>query len=156
MSFAAVGVLASPLILETGIVAGTDLFLLKMGLDGLGQTVVNKGDILKLGIWDMTLAGFSAPGASAFYGGVLDIRLNGLVNLVGYNKSWQTAGLDFAFKFAFGTKGLGSAPGNMLKKVNFSTPLLKWETEIVLKMLSVPFNIGGKGLRNVVKQNTGL
>ena len=157
MSFGAAGVLLGlPVLLETGILAGTDAFLWKMGLDGVGQTIVNGGDVSKLDLWDMTLAGFSAPGASAFYGGAIDIRLNGEVSMVGFNKSWQTAALDGTFKYAFGGKGLGGVPGSMLRKVTFSTPLSTLERDIVLRCLSVPISLSGKALRNAVKQNAGL
>ena len=156
MSLITVGILASPLLLETGIVAGTDAFLWKMGLEGVGQIVVNGGDASKLDIFDMTLAGFSTPGASAFYGGAVDIRLNGEFSAVGYNKSWQTAAMDGAFKYAFGGRGVNGIPGNILTKVTFSTPLSTFERNIFLRCMSVPINYGGKALRKGVKENTGL
>lgn len=160
LSYIFVGCIAAPVAsvvaLEIGIVVGTDAFLWKMGLDGEGQMIVNSFDISRLDIFDMTLAGFSAPGASAFYGGAIDFRLNGQFNMVGINKSWQTDALDGTFKYAFGGQGLGSVPGNMLNKLTYSTNLSKFEKDLVLRLLSIPINVTGKLSRKIVKQETGL
>jgi len=156
MSLGEVGIMAAPLLLETGLVVGTEAFLWKMGLDGVGQTVANGGDLSKFDVFDMTLAGFSAPGASALYGGAVDIKLNGEFNVVGFNKPWQTAAMDGAFKFAFGGRGLNGVPNNMLKKLTFSTPLTTIERNIWLRCMSTPINLSGKVLRKEVKQKTGL
>ena len=153
---AVVGMLAIPVALEAGIFSSTEYFLWKAGLDGAGQLVVNGGDWHQIDVWDMTLSGLSTPGASALFGGGVDIRLNGEVSIVGLDKSWQTATIDGVFKYAFGSKGVNSVPRTMIKKLTFSTPLSNLEKLVVERALSVPINMSGKAIRKAVKKQTGL
>ncbi len=156
MSMGAVAIIASPFLLETGIVSATQGFLWKSGLDGVGQLIVNKGDASKIDVFDMALAGVSTPGASAVFGGAIDIKLNGEFSAVGFGKTWQNAVTDGVVKYAFGGKGLGGVPGNTLKKLTFSTPLTTLENNIWLRCMNVPISISGKVLRKELKNKTNL
>ena len=156
MQIGAVSIIFSPFLMETGIVAVYNQGILwKMGLDATGQLIMNGGKFSQIDILDVGLAGFSAPGASAIYGGAADFRLDGTFKIVGYNKPWQTAALDGTFKYAFGGRGVNGVPGNLLTKINFSTPLSTLETNTFIRLMNVPINIGGKALRKGTKDFLG-
>ncbi len=131
----------------------------RAGIDAGGQMVTNGFDVTKLDVADVASSAFLAPGANAAFGGAVDVRPFASVDqikIVGYNKRFETALIDFGFKYATGGNGAHGSFTNYILKNAGSQAYSKSQEVLIKETFRVTISVPFKAVRNQVKTSTGL
>jgi RHS repeat-associated protein len=136
-------VVGSAELLAAGIIE-TEFWAGKAVISTLTQAITNKGNV---DVWDVGVDAFMTPGASALFGGLVDItptRKNP-IRIVGMNKSIKETGIDISTELFFNKQGN--------KAFNSVSPYLKnlGEKRLLNTVIGLPMNSLSKSANYILK-----
>ncbi|MBN2757120.1 MAG: hypothetical protein JXR51_08090 [Bacteroidales bacterium] len=138
-------IIGSAEILAGGIIS-TEFWAGKAAVSAGTQAITNKGDV---DLWDVGVDAICTSGASALFGGPIDINLfdENPIKITGINKSLRETSIDI------GTEMLFNKAGD--KVFNSVSPYLKnkGEERLFKTVIGLPMNSISKGTNYVLKKD---
>lgn len=119
------------------------------GLIDFGAQWTAKGDIRQVDMVDVGFSAFLSPGASAWFGSLLDYKLSaGGPQMAFINKDAEASFIDFGCKYAFGGNGLGK----LTKMPTDGFEVSPYFKAIGNAAFNAPVNYGGKRVNMYLKE----